>query len=404
MKSLENYDVIIIGGGAAGFFAARMLVSQGINTLILDMGKDALRKVLVSGGGRCNFTNINANKTRYFGKNPNFVISALSRFKPTDFLDWAKSHGLTAVEKEAGQFFCKQGATTIVNAMIKDAKGAKIKLGVTVKYVEKKADDFVVKTSAGNFCGKKVIVASGGISFPKLDVSDIGYKIAKNFGHKIIPVRSALVALKTNAFSADLMGISLPVEIKIGKNKIKDSLLFTHFGIGGPAAYRASLFDFNEDLRINFMPKVDAFAFLKSAKTTNGAKNLGTILSSKFPERFVKWLLRNSNITDKKISDCKDKDLGKLAQQLNDFVISHKTLSRRGFEAAEITAGGVDTNEISSKTFESKLCAGLYFVGEVLDVSGDLGGFNLHFAFASGSVAGKECGNMLLCKENCVID
>jgi len=393
---LEKYDVIIIGGGAAGFFAARTLISQGICSLILDMGKSPLRKVLISGGGRCNFTNINTNKTRYFSKNPNFVVSALSQVKPKDILDWAESHNLDAVEKEAGQFFCKQGAQAIVDAMLKDVKGAEIKLGVVVKDVEKVAEEFVVKTSEGKFLGKKVIVASGGMSFSSLGVSDIGYKIAKNFGHKIIPIRAGLVALKTNAFPADLMGVSIPVEIKIGKNKVKDSLLFTHFGIGGPAAYQVSIFNFDDDLHINFLPDVDVYEFLKSAKNSNGAKNLSTILMQKLPEKFARWIVGD---TKKKISDCKDKDLGKLTEQLSNFVIEKNNISRRGFDTAEITTGGVDTDEISPKTFKSKLCSGLFFAGEVLDVSGYLGGFNLHFAFASGSVAGKECGSSLQQKE-----
>lgn len=381
-----KYDVIIIGGGAAGFFAARSLLSQGIKPLILDMGKSPLRKVLVSGGGRCNFTNINANKSRFFGKNPNFVSSALSQIKPKHILEWAKSHNLETVEKEAGQFFCTQGAQAIVDAMIKDTKAAEIKLGVVVKDAEKTENEFVVKTSDGKYYGKKIIIASGGMSFASLGVSDIGYKIAKNFGHKIIPIRAGLVALKTNAFSADLMGISLPVEMKIGKNKIKDSLLFTHFGIGGPASYRISIFDFDSDLHINFLPEIDVFEWLKSAKATNGTRMLSTILSQKLPEKFAKWL-----ITDKKIGECKDSDLGKLTEKLSNFVIEKNNISRRGFETAEITTGGVDTSEISSETFESKLCEGLFFVGEVIDVSGDLGGFNLHFAFASGSIAGREC-------------
>ena len=381
-----KYDVIIIGGGAAGFFAAKELISRQKSVLILDMGEKPLRKVLISGGGRCNFTNTNANKSRFFGKNPKFAAAALSRIKPRDILDWAQSHNLTPVEKEAGQFFCKQGAAAIVEAMQKDAKGAEIKLGVSVKDVEKTAENFVVETSAGKFFGRNIIVASGGMSFAKLGVSDIGYKIAKKFGHKIVPTRAGLVALKTNAFSADLMGISLPVEIKIGRTRIKDSLLFTHFGIGGPAAYRASIFDFDNDFQINFLPDIDVFDFLKSAKSTDGAKMLSTVLCQKLPEKFARWIIGDTN---KKISDCKDKDLGKLAEKLSNFVIERNSISRRGFETAEITTGGVDTSEISPQTFESELCAGLYFIGEVLDISGDLGGFNLHFAFASGIIAGR---------------
>jgi len=382
---MKKYDVIIIGGGAAGLSAARAALSNGRSVLVFDMGDKPARKVLASGGGRCNFTNMAANYDRYFGKNPEFVRSAIAKVKPSDILDWVKKHNLEYVEKAPGQFFCSTKSWDIVSALLADTKGAEIILNSTVLNVEKQNDEFTVSTQNSNYYCKSIIITTGGISYPALDVSDFGYIVAKQFGHKIVPIEPGLVGLKTQIFSPDLSGISLSVEIKIDKKIISDSLLFTHFGIGGPAAYRASMFDLNNDFHINFLPKINVYDLLTHAKKTDGKKLISTLLSFYLPSKFAKWICSDTN---KNIADYKDSEISIIAQDVNDFIIPSGELKRLGLQNAEVVKGGVSTDFISSKTMESKLCPGLFFAGEVLDIAGDLGGFNLHFAFASGLTAG----------------
>ncbi len=381
---MKKYNTIIIGAGAAGLKAAAEITANGKSCLILDMGNAPARKITVSGGGRCNFTNADANVSRYFGKNPKFVKSAFAAVKPEHILQWAQGHGLNWIEKTAGQYFCASGANDIVDALLSDCKAADIKTNIVVSDVQKINDKFIV-----NNCWEStnLIVATGGVSYPNLGVSDIGYKIAKQFGHKIIPTSPGLVALKTDLFPIDLAGVSMPVEITIGKNKIVDAIMFTHFGIGGPAVYRASLYDLKEnDLFINFMPNTDIKEWLETEKRTNGKQSVHTILSKKLPTRFAK----SPVFLNKNIADVKKDELLCIVNTLNNFCIKKDTLKSRGFLTAEVTIGGVATDDVSSKSFESGLCGGLYFVGEVLDVTGDLGGFNLHWAFASGIIAGKS--------------
>ncbi|MDR2686060.1 MAG: NAD(P)/FAD-dependent oxidoreductase [Rickettsiales bacterium] len=373
----KNYDVIIIGAGAAGLCAARAALRLGRKVLILDMGAVAARKVAVSGGGRCNFTNLAAiDSLRYFGENTDFAKSILARVKPQDILDWAASHGIVAEEKSPGQFFSADGAGAIVDALMKDAKGADFIFNVKVKNVDKESGKWSVQSGNNEYSSQSLIIATGGVSYPTLGVSDFGMKIAKKFGHKIVPPRPGLCVLKTDAFPPELAGISLPVVI----NGIADSLLFTHSGIGGPAAYRASLGDIS-NIVIDFIPGASAAELLRKTKKENGRCAPAAVFA--LPQKFAKWVVMGA---DKNLADYKDSELTELGDKINNFRI--ESAERVGFANAEVMAGGVSTDQISSKTLESKLCPGLYFAGEVLDITGDLGGFNLHFAFASGLIAG----------------
>lgn len=384
---MKKYDVIIIGAGAAGLSAARAALSINRKVLILDMGDKPARKVFVSGGGRCNFTNMAVSADRYYGKNPDFVRSVLARVKPTDILDWAAGHKIKWIEKAPGQFFSANGSQDVVDALVRDARYADHVMNTRVEKVEYNNEQFTIQTDEQTYSAPALIVATGGISYPGLDVSDVGYSIAKRFGHKIIPVEPGLVALKTNLFDPELAGLSLDVVITVGKKQIKDSLLFTHFGIGGPAAYRASMYDLNQDMIINFLPNTDVFAWLTTAKKTDGKKSLHTVLSQKLPAKFAKWLVGDNT---QNIADYKDINLREIADYLNHYLIPAGSLKRRGLANAEVVLGGVSIDEISSKTMQSKLIPGLFFAGEVLDIAGDLGGFNLHWAFASGLIAGQN--------------
>lgn len=378
---MKQYDVIIIGAGAAGLSAGAQAIQNGKSVLILDMGNTPARKVMASGGGRCNITNTAAGRDRYFGQNPDFVRGALSRVSPHDILEWAKSHKLKLSQKEPGRYFCDDGAGAVVDALMRDAHGADIKYNSPVQSVEKKDGLFWVN----GCCAPALIVASGGTSFGTLGVSDIGYKIAKSFGHKIIPVRPGLCALAITGANADLAGITLDAEIKIGKKKVCDSMLFTHFGIGGPAAYRASLHNIKDGIHINLCPNTDVLDLLRDAKQTQGRKNLATILGTVLPVRIAKWI---AGADGRNIADLKDSDIKNIAERIQNIFISGDKIKYHTLASAEVVCGGISTDEISSKTMESKLCSGLFFVGEVIDIAGDLGGFNLQWAWASGRVAG----------------
>lgn len=380
---MKIFDTIIIGAGAAGLMAAIQLTQRKKSILILDMGDNPARKVAISGGGNCNFTNMRADHTHYFGKNPRFVMSALSQFSPRDTLNWVKSHDIEYVEKEPGRYFCKNGANEIVNGLLCDIGNTPIKYNTNVIDLEKTGDIFVMKTDNGVFNALSVIVATGGVSYPHLGVSDIGQKIAKKFGHKIEPVRPALCAIKTKSFGTDLAGISLPVEITVDKQKIADNLLFTHFGIGGPAVYRATVIN-SKEMVINFAPEIDAFETLKNAKQKNGKKSVSNIIATILPNKLAHFLCDDT----RNIADIRDSELKQIANTINHFEINDGTAI--GFQSAEVMIGGISTDKISSKTMESALCAKLYFVGEVLDVAGDLGGFNIQWAFSSGFVAGNN--------------
>lgn len=380
---MKIFDTIIIGAGAAGLMAAIQLTQRKKSILILDMGDNPARKVAISGGGNCNFTNMRADHAHYFGKNPRFVMSALSQFSPRDTLNWVKSHDIEYVEKEPGRYFCKNGANEIVNGLLCDIGNTPIKYNTNVIDLEKTGDIFVMKTDHGVFNALSVIVATGGVSYPHLGVSDIGQKIAKKFGHKIEPVRPALCAIKTKSFGTDLAGISLPVEITVGKQKIADNLLFTHFGIGGPAVYRATVIN-SKEMVINFAPEIDAFETLKNLKQKNGKKSVSNIIATILPNKLAHFLCDDT----RNIADIRDSELKQIANTINHFEINDGTAI--GFQSAEVMIGGISTDKISSKTMESVLCAKLYFVGEVLDVAGDLGGFNIQWAFSSGFVAGNN--------------
>lgn len=380
---MKIFDTIIIGAGAAGLMAAIQLTQRKKSILILDMGDNPARKVAISGGGNCNFTNMRADYTHYFGKNPRFVMSALSQFSPRDTLNWVKSHDIEYVEKEPGRYFCKNGANEIVNGLLCDIGNTPIKYNTNVIDLEKTGDIFVMKTDNGVFNALSVIVATGGVSYPHLGVSDIGQKIAKKFGHKIEPIRPALCAIKTKSFGTDLAGISLPVEITVGKQKIADNLLFTHFGIGGPAVYRATVIN-SKEMVINFAPEIDAFETLKNVKQKNGKKSVSNIIATILPNKLAHFLCDDT----RNIADIRDSELKQIANTINHFEINDGTAI--GFQSAEVMIGGISTDKISSKTMESVLCAKLYFVGEVLDVAGDLGGFNIQWAFSSGFVAGNN--------------
>ena len=384
---MNKYDIVIVGMGAAGLSAAATAIARAKKVAIIDFGALPARKVMASGGGNCNITNTDAKQSRYFGKNPDFVRGALSRVTPFDILDWANEHNIELYQKTPGRYFCKDGAKHVVDALINDANGANFIYNTNVLGVTKLNNEFIIQTDKKNYFAKSVIIASGGISFATLGVSDIGCKIAKSFGHKIIPMRPALCTLAIANSYPELAGISLNAEIKIGRDCIRDDLLFTHFGIGGPLAYRASVRDMSNGIKINLLPDVDITDVLCNAKRTCGKKNITNILGTFLPGRLAKIISGNDV---RNIADIKDSELKNITSRINNIYISADKIKYHNMASAEVVRGGVSTDDISSKTMESKLCDGIFFAGEVMDIAGDLGGFNLQWAWASGRVAGEN--------------
>jgi predicted Rossmann fold flavoprotein len=384
---MNKYDIIIIGAGAAGLMAAATAVARGKQVLVLEMANTPARKVMISGGGNCNITNTNATFNRYVGKNPQFTRGALATVTPADILNWANKNKLKPFEKTSGRYFCAAGANAVVNALINNVKGANILYNTPVTQVIKQQDIFTVLTPRSTFTANAVIVATGGISFDSVGVSDIGYKIAKDFGHKIIPVRPALCAIATSQTPNDLSGMSVNVQISVEKHKIQDDLLFTHFGIGGPAVYRASLFDMSDGFYIDFIPNTNIANIIYEAKQKNGRIKTTTFISQYLPIRLAKWLTNNNT---QNIADLNKADIQGIANKIHNFYINNSDIQMHNMKSAEVVRGGISTDDISSKTMESKICKNLFFVGEVLDITGDLGGFNLHWAWASGIIAGQN--------------
>ena len=382
---MKKYDVMIIGAGASGMAAAHAALARGRSVAVIDMDNPPLRKVAASGGGRCNFTNAAAGRNRYFGENPDFVRGPLERVRCGDVLDWARRHNIAWTEKSAGQYFCADGARAIIDALMADARAANIIQNDAVESIDFTDGHFIIHATSGDYVAASVIVATGGVSFPTLGTSDIGYKIAKHFGHKIVPVRPALCAIATDAFPDILAGISLPVKIAIGRDVIADDMLFTHVGIGGPAVYRATVRNSDAAWIINLMPNANTFDILSRAKRTDGRKNVATILGQYMPARVAQWIARGDA---RNIADIRDTDLRQVAERVQHIVIARDAYTYHGLRSAEVVRGGIATDQISSRTMESKLRSGLFFAGEVIDIAGDLGGFNLHWAWASGTIAG----------------
>jgi len=380
----QIYDVIIIGAGASGIFAATQ-IKKDKSVLVIDANEKKLRKVFVSGGGRCNFTNVNASSNYYTSNNPKFCISALKSFTPNDFMEILDKKEVKYFEKQMGQMFCNSSLDVIKTLEDNLNENVSFHMKNKVMFILKKEDAFLVRTSQGLFTSKNVIVASGGKSFESLKASDIGYKIAKSFDIPIIEPRPALVGLESEEFTS-LSGLSLPVKIRVNKREINDDLLFTHKGLSGPAILKASLFASNKII-INFCPTINIEEFLQSAKNKNPKMKINNILADILPKKFVDSFIEEFNISSE-IANISNKIISKIASKINSYEFN--ITETMGYDKAEVTKGGVDTSYISSKTMETKNVPNLYFIGEVLDVTGYLGGYNLQWAWSSAFACAKD--------------
>ncbi len=392
---MSNWDVIIIGAGAAGLHCAAHAAQRGKSVLVLDHAKQAGKKILISGGGRCNFTNMYAGPENFLSSNPHFCKSALSRYTQWDFIGLVGEYGIAYHEKTLGQLFCDDSAKDIVRMLMNecDRQGAKVQLRTEIVSVDYD-DNYRIETNRGDYCCEKLVVACGGLSMPKLGATPLGYQIAEQFGHSIVPVRAGLVPFTLQddekARFAELSGVAVPVSAEAHDGYFREAMLFTHRGVSGPAILQVSSYwQPGEAVTINLLPDLDAFEWLKTQQQQQPKTQLNTVLQQHFPKRVVtaltehhQWPLSN------KLADTSNAQFQTIADNLNRWQL--KPNGTEGYRTAEVTLGGVNVDEVSSKTMESQKQPGLYFIGEVLDVTGWLGGFNFQWAWSSGFACGSE--------------
>jgi len=383
-----KFDAIIIGAGAAGLFCALQAGKRGKRILVIEHNAQIGRKILISGGGRCNFTNIHTKAENFISANPHFCKSALARYTPDDFIELIKKHRIEFYEKKLGQLFCRESSRQIVEMLLKECSKAKVEIrtNCTVKSV-RKDDVFEVETNQGVFTGEQLVIATGGLSFPKIGATGFGYKIARQFGLKILETSPSLVPLvfSRNTGFSRLAGISIDSLVSNGKSSFRENILFTHRGLSGPAILQISNYwRKDKQISINLLPDFNVLESFE--KNLSSKQNLDNFLSKFLPNRFAE-IFTAENFPNKPLNQLSRKEIERIAEKLNNWqVLFNET---EGYHKAEVTLGGIDTNELSSQTMESKKIAGLFFVGEVVDVTGWLGGYNFQWAWSSAFVAGQ---------------
>jgi len=392
-------DVLIIGAGAAGLMCAAQAGYRGKSVVVVDMGKKPARKILISGGGRCNFTNENAEPDNYLCQNPHFVKSALSRYSAQDFIELVDRHGLNYHHKTLGQLFCDDSAQDIVDILMTECEwaGVQVNLRTEVLSVNKvnNGDEqgYLVKTSDKSYLCQSLVVASGGLTMPKLGASPIGYKIAEQFDLNVLETTAALVPFTLHEHDKQrfegLSGISLATEVTSEDGTtFKENILFTHRGLSGPAILQISSFwRAGQAVTINLLPEHNLSETLTQWQSKQGEKSVKNLLATLLPKRFVDVLVKEGVIADKPVKQLNHPEISALSEYLHTWTI--KPNGTEGYRTAEVTLGGVNTDELSSKTFESKKQPGLFFIGEVIDVTGWLGGYNFQMCWASGFACGQ---------------
>ena len=389
-KANNRYDVIIIGAGAAGLMCAIEAGKRGRSVLILEHSDAVGKKIRISGGGRCNFTNIIADHNSYISYNPHFCKSALSRFTPADFIGMLTKHGISYHEKILGQLFCDNGAQAILTMLLKECAEANVEIKTDCRiYAIKKNGLFTIETSSGAFESSSLVVATGGLSIPKIGATDFGYSLARQFGVNIAKVKPGLVPLLWNAQDRAsfgvLSGVSFPGIVSCGKITFEESVLFTHKGLSGPAILQiSSYWSPGKTISLDLLPGCDIGTIFKEERESK--QSLLTILSRYLSRRLAQqWLEVYFSV--KPMNSYPNRELHSITEQLHLWNIA--PAGTEGYEKAEVTVGGIDTDELSSKTMEAKKTPGLYFIGEIVDVTGHLGGYNFQWAWASGNAAGQ---------------
>lgn len=382
-------DIIIIGGGAAGLFCALTAGKRGRSVAVLEHTPKAGRKILISGGGRCNFTNIHTAPENFICGNPNFHKSALARYTPYDFLELVGSHRIPYHEKKHGQLFCDDSAGRIVEMLLRECAESRVELLLETRVEAiSREGRFDVRTNRGNFECESLVIATGGLSIPKMGATDFGHRVARQFGHRVRELKPGLVPLTLPEDMRErlspLSGISLDALVSLGRQKFRENILVTHQGLSGPAILQiSSYWNPGDEISIDLLPGVEAATALEEEK--GSGKELRTVLGRFWPSRFAEaWTELHGG--SKPMRQYSRKELPAISDAIHRWRL--KPDGTEGYRKAEVTAGGVDTDEISSRTMESRLVPGLYFIGEVVDVTGHLGGFNFQWAWASGHAAG----------------
>ena len=393
----QLFDVAVIGAGAAGMMCASVAGQRGKSVVLIDHAEKLAEKIRISGGGRCNFTNLDTNPQNFLSQNPHFCKSALSRYTPQDFLALMKRYAIPYHEKHKGQLFCDRSAEDIINMLKAECDLGKVswRMPVSVEGISKEGETYLIETAVGQIRARQLVIASGGLSIPKIGATDFAFRIAKQFGIKIIEPRPALVPLTFDEASwqrfVPLAGIALEVDIETGEKKsrgyFREDLLFTHRGLSGPAVLQISSYWQNRStLTLNLLPQIDVGQELLSIKN-QVKKNLGNIVSQWLPARLAEgWLLANDFSPDARLADMPDKQIRRLGESLNRWTVTPN--GSEGFRKAEVTIGGVDTRALSQQSMMANAVPGLYFIGESVDVTGWLGGYNFQWAWASGTAAG----------------
>lgn len=408
MSTEQSWDVIVIGAGAAGLFCAIEAAKRGRKTLVLDNGKRIGRKILMSGGGRCNFTNIYTSPANFLSQNKHFCKSALSRYTQWDFIALVQQYQIPYHEKTLGQLFCDDSAKDIVEMLQQECDKAGVVIALqqditAIEHVEGRPEEhadgslesrYLLKTSGISRSCASLVVASGGLSLPNLGATAFGFQLAEQFGLKVLPIRAGLVPLTwqpdDKALYEEISGVALPVTAEANGTLFPEDMLFTHRGLSGPAILQISSFWLPGDpVTVNLSPQQNVAEFLNETQQKHPDQELKTALTRLLPKRLVEKLLEQNLFTNQPLKALNPKSRERIADLLHQFVF--KPNGTEGYRTAEVTLGGVDTNELSSKTMEAKNQPGLYFIGEVVDVTGWLGGYNFQWAWSSGWVAGQYC-------------
>ena len=387
-------DVLIVGAGAAGLMCAIAAGQRGRRVLVVDHANKPGKKILMSGGGRCNFTNLGVTPANYLSANPHFAKSALARYTPADFIALVDKHRIAWHEKELGQLFCDDSSKQIVRMLLDEcaAVGVRVETSCAVERVRHTGDGFGVLTARGELHAESLVVATGGLSIPSMGATGFGYELARQFGHAVLPVRAGLVPLTLSGRHQeryrDLAGVALPaVEARTARQSFRAGMLFTHRGLSGPAILQiSSYWQPGDELRIDLLPDRDAGGWLATQRAARPAAELKNVLAELLPKRLAQRLCEQW-FDSRPMRQYRDAELHGIGQQLRDWPIVAS--GTEGYRTAEVTLGGVDTDELSSSTMQSKHVPGLYFIGEVVDVTGWLGGYNFQWAWASGQAAGQ---------------
>ena len=391
-----TFDALVIGGGAAGLMCALTAGQRGKRVLVVEHANRVGKKILMSGGGRCNFTNLGAAPANYLSANPHFCKSALARYTPRDFIELVERHGIAYHEKELGQLFCDVSSKLIVKMLMDECAtaGVRIETSCSIERVGHGDAGFHLRTVRGTYSAPALVVACGGLSIPSMGASGFGYALARQFGHAVLPTRAGLVPLtlsgKHQERLADLSGVAFPVTARCNGAQFSNSMLLTHRGVSGPAILQVSSYwQPGDDLRLDLLPGLDALASLRQLRAERPAAELGTVLGELLPRRFAQrlceaWL--QALHPARPMRQFNDPQLREVAALLGDWPLVAS--GTEGYRTAEVTLGGVDTDGLSSSTMQSRHVPGLYFIGEVVDVTGWLGGYNFQWAWASGHAAG----------------